>query len=67
MTPSFLRLCDDPDSGISYVEGPLEFPRPGIGSILTYMTAEGLLFFMITLMVEVSPRRRDGHLSQEEN
>ncbi len=49
-----LRLCADRDSGISYVDSPLEFTRPGIGCILTYMATEGLLFFMVTLMLEVS-------------
>ena len=48
-----LRLCADPDSGISYVDSPLDFLRPGIGSILTYMAIEGLLFITITLMLEV--------------
>ena len=50
----YSRSCDDPDSGIRYVDSPLEFARPAIGSILLYMAIEGLLFFILTLLIEVN-------------
>ena len=38
---------------IRYVENPLSVDRPGVGANLIYMAVEGVLFFVLTLLLEV--------------
>ena len=38
---------------IRYVENPLSTDRPGIGVNLIYMAIEGVVFFALTLLLEV--------------
>ena len=38
---------------IRYVDNPLSIDRPGVGVNLIYMTLEGVLFFALTLLLEV--------------
>ena len=38
---------------IRYVENPLSIDRPGIGVNLIYLMLEGVLFFALTLLLEV--------------
>ena len=52
MPPFSYRRCAADDS-VKYVDSVLEFPRPGIGSILFYMALEGVIFFLVTLLLEV--------------
>ena len=37
-----------------YVDSIFEFSNPGIGHIWLFMALEGLLFFTLTLLIEVS-------------
>ena len=38
---------------IRYVDNPLSTDRPGIGVNLIYMAMEGVLFIVLTLLLEV--------------
>ena len=49
----FPRFCASPSSQLHYVDNVLTFERPGIGIILVYMAAEGILFFILTMLIEV--------------
>ena len=37
----------------SYVDNPLDTRRPGIGMIYVYMFVEGVVFFILTLLIQV--------------
>ena len=39
---------------IRFVQNPLSTDRPGIGMNLIYMALEGVLFFALTLLLEVA-------------
>ena len=49
----FARFCASPSSQLHYVDNVLTFERPGIGIILVYMAVEGVLFFILTILIEV--------------
>ena len=38
---------------VRYVDNPFSTDRPGVGVNLIYMAVEGLLFFMLTVLIEV--------------
>ena len=42
------------DDSIRYVDDVFSTDRPGIGINLVYMFLEGILFFILTLLIEVS-------------
>ena len=37
-----------------YVDNIFSLDRPGIGFLLIYMSVEGLIFFILTLIIEVN-------------
>ncbi|CAI8053623.1 ATP-binding cassette sub-family A member 3 [Geodia barretti] len=49
VTRAACRMSDT----IRYVDNPLSIDRPGVGVNLIYMTLEGVLFFALTLLLEV--------------
>lgn len=54
LTSSYLclRICDMNDD-IRYVDNPLSTNRPGVGVNIIYMAMEGVLFIVLTLLLEV--------------
>ena len=38
---------------LSFVDNPLELNKPGIGLPLLYMFAEGIIFLILTLLIQV--------------
>ena len=55
-----LSVCDRTDS-IQFVDNIFSLSRPGIGATLIYMGAEAIVFFALTLLVEVCVyRMRNG-------
>ena len=47
------RFCAN-SSTVAYVDNLLEFNKPGIGTTLLYMFVEGVVFFILTLIVQVN-------------
>lgn len=52
LTPWY-RSCEE-DEEIRYVDSLFTTERPGIGVVLIYMAVEGVVFFILTLLIEVS-------------
>lgn len=46
------RFCAN-STAFNYVDNPFEFNKPGIGLTLIYMFVEGIIFFILTLFIEV--------------
>ena len=46
-------MCDNDDM-FRYVDDIFSTSRPGIGVNLIYLVFEGVLFFMLTLLIEVN-------------
>lgn len=49
---SFCRFCEDNDT-FDFANSLLEFHKPGVGLVLLYMSMEGIVFFIITLLIQV--------------
>ena len=56
--PCIHSFCEGSDANVRYVDSPLQFARPGIGSVLLYMAIEGLFFFMLVPILEVSGSKK---------
>ena len=48
---SSCRLCEQND--IKYADSAFEFSTPGIGHIFLYMAVEGIVFLVLTIIIEV--------------
>ena len=48
-----VRSCEMSDT-IRFVDNPLSTTRPGVGLNLVYLALEGIFFFILTLLLEVS-------------
>lgn len=48
---SHVRFCAN--GTVKFVDNPLEFNKPGIGLVLLYMFVEGIVFFILTLFIQV--------------
>ena len=46
------RFCAN-DPSLNYVDNPLDIERPGIGLIFVYLFFEGIIFFTLTILIEV--------------
>lgn len=40
--------------GQSFVDNPLDTKRPGVGIICLYLFVEGIVFFILTLLIQVT-------------
>ena len=49
---SFCRFCENNDA-FDFADSLLEFHKPGVGLIFLYMSVEGIVFFIITLVIQV--------------
>ena len=54
LNATFLYSACDNDDEIRYVDSPFDLDRPGIGAIFLYLTFQGIIFFLLTLLIEVS-------------
>ena len=57
----FSSVCDR-NENILFVDNVFAFSRPGIGITLIYMGVEAILFFAVTLLVEVCEIERKGEV-----
>ena len=46
------RFCENNDA-FDFADSLLEFHKPGVGLVLLYMSVEGIVFFIITLIIQV--------------
>lgn len=44
-------ICEQ--SGVHYVKSPFVLERPGLAAAYIYMLVEGIVFYAITLLIEV--------------
>ena len=49
----FYRFCEMDDE-VRYVDNVLSTTRPGVGVNIIFLLLEGILFFILTLLIEVS-------------
>ena len=47
------RVCINFSDSFNFVDNPLAVERPGIGVILIYLFFEGLIYFSLTLLIQV--------------
>ena len=51
LTFTLIRLCSR--ANVSYAESALDFEKPATGHIFVYLAIEGLVFIVLTILMEV--------------